>query len=67
MHVVFKKILGDPQAKEIKRLSKKVAEINALSDKYIKMSDKQLKEQTNKLKQTPKVSWITMKCFIFKQ
>ncbi len=51
MHVVFKKILGDPQAKEIKRLSKKVAEINALSDKYIKMSDKQLKEQTNKLKQ----------------
>ena len=34
------KIFGDPQKRILKRLSKKVAEINALEDKYKKMSKK---------------------------
>ncbi|HEY1063889.1 MAG TPA: preprotein translocase subunit SecA [Candidatus Saccharimonadales bacterium] len=50
MNTVFKKILGDPQAKTIKRLRKRVDEVNALADKYKKMTDKQLQEQTAVLK-----------------
>ena len=50
MHSVLKKVLGDPQAKTIKRLRKRVADINDLSDKYKKLSDKQLQAQTDKLK-----------------
>lgn len=49
-NVIFKKILGDPQAKTVKRLRKRVKEINALADTYTKMSDKQLQEQTGILK-----------------
>ena len=51
MKAVLKKILGDPQAKTVKRLRKKVIEINALSDKYKKMSDKELRKQTDVLKE----------------
>jgi preprotein translocase subunit SecA len=50
MNIVFKKILGDPQAKTVKRLRKRVVSINALADNYKKMSDKQLREQTDVLK-----------------
>lgn len=50
MKKVLKKILGDPQAKTLKRLKKRVIEVNALEPKYKKMSDKQLKEQTDKLR-----------------
>ncbi|MDB5185414.1 MAG: secA [Candidatus Saccharibacteria bacterium] len=50
MNIVLKKMLGDPQAKTVKRLRKRVVSINALADKYKKMSDKQLKEQTEVLK-----------------
>ena len=50
MHTVFKKILGDPQLKTLKRLQKRVASINSLADKYSKMNDKELKAQTEKLK-----------------
>ena len=50
MNIVLKKILGDPQAKTLKRLRKRVVAINALREKYEKMSDKQLKEQTEVLK-----------------
>ena len=50
MHTVFKKVLGDPQAKTVKRLRKRVKDVNALAPKYEKMSDKQLKEQTDVLK-----------------
>lgn len=49
-NVIVKKILGDPQAKTIKRIRKRVVEINALSDKYEKMSDKKLQAQTAALK-----------------
>jgi len=37
---VLMKIFGDPQARTLKDLNKKVEAINALSDKYKKMSDK---------------------------
>ncbi len=50
MKKVLKRILGDPQAKTLKRLKKRVKEINALADQYKKMSDKKLKEQTAELK-----------------
>ena len=44
------KIFGDPQAKIIRRLRKKVRTINALSDTYKKMKEPQLKKQTAVLK-----------------
>ncbi len=44
------KIFGDPQAKTIKRLRKKVDAINALSDKYKNMSTADLKKQIEVLK-----------------
>ena len=47
---VVKRVLGDPQASTIKRLRKKVKQINALADKYGKMTDAQLKSQTEALK-----------------
>lgn len=50
MNTVFKKILGDPQARTVKRLRKRVKEVNALGDKYTKLTDKQLREQTDVLK-----------------
>lgn len=46
----LKKVLGDPQAATIKRLRKRVKQVNALADKYKKMSDAKLKDQTNVLK-----------------
>lgn len=50
MNSLFKKLLGDPQARTIKRLKRRVRDINALTDKYAKMSDSKLKEQTQVLK-----------------
>jgi preprotein translocase subunit SecA len=50
MNIVFKKILGDPQAKTIKRLRKRVKDVNELEDKYKRLTDKELKEQTDVLK-----------------
>lgn len=50
MKKVFKRVLGDPQLKTLKRLKKRVRDINALADTYEKMSDKKLAEQTDKLK-----------------
>jgi preprotein translocase subunit SecA len=44
------KVFGDPQKRILKRLEKKVLSINSLADKYEKMSDKKLIEQTNVLK-----------------
>ena len=42
------KVFGDPQKKILKRLEKKVAEINALSEKFEKMSDEKLKRKSLK-------------------
>lgn len=50
MNIVFKKILGDPQAKTIKRLKKRLKVINELAPIYQKMSDAQLRKQTDVLK-----------------
>ena len=44
------KIFGDPQKKVLKRLQKKVVVIDALEDKYKKMSKTELKAQTAVLK-----------------
>lgn len=44
------KIFGDPQKKILKRLRKQVDMINGLSEKYEKMSDKELRAQTEALK-----------------
>lgn len=50
MNKVFKRILGDPQAKTLRRMRRRVRDINALEPKYKKMTDKQLQAQTQKLK-----------------
>jgi len=57
MHSVFKKVLGDPQAKAVKRLRKRVADVNKLEEKYKKLSDAKLREQTEVLKK--RLPWLT--------
>jgi len=44
------KVFGDPQKKTLKRLEKRVAAVNALEDKYKKLSKVDLKKQTEVLK-----------------
>jgi preprotein translocase subunit SecA len=50
MKKIFKKILGDPQAKTLKRYRAQVIQINKLESKYTKLTDKKLAEQTSILK-----------------
>ncbi len=50
MKKVFKRILGDPQAKTLKRLRRRVVDVNKLEPKYQKMTDKEMREQTDVLK-----------------
>ncbi|MCA9332493.1 preprotein translocase subunit SecA [Candidatus Saccharibacteria bacterium] len=50
MKKVLKKVLGDPQVRTLKRLTKRVNDINKLAPKYKKLSDKKLREQTDLLK-----------------
>lgn len=47
---LIKRVLGDPQAKTIKRLRKRAQEVNKLEPKYTKLSDAQLRAQTDVLK-----------------
>jgi len=47
---VLTKVFGDPQVRLLKGLQKKVVAINALSDKYKKLSKVELKKQTEILK-----------------
>jgi preprotein translocase subunit SecA len=47
---VLTKVFGDPQKRILKGLEKRVEAINALSDKYKKMSKSDLKKQTSELK-----------------
>lgn len=47
---ILSKVFGDPQAKILKGLRKKVVAINALEPKYQLMTKKQLREQTDALK-----------------
>ena len=44
------KIFGDPQAKILRRLRKRVRTVNGLADHYKKMKDTQLKKQTAELR-----------------
>ncbi len=50
MKKILKRVLGDPQAQTVKRLRKRVNDINDLADKYKKLSDAKLKAQTDVLK-----------------
>ena len=50
MNSVLKRLLGDPQAKTVKRLRKRVKTINDLAPKYEKMADAKLQEQTEALR-----------------
>jgi len=43
-------VFGDPQKKILRRLKKRVDEVNALTDKYAKMSKKELAKQTETLR-----------------
>ena len=54
------KIFGDPQKRILKRLSKKVDEINKLGPKYKKMTKKELAEQTEVLKKRLKKKGVTL-------
>lgn len=47
---LIKRALGDPQAATIKRMRKRVREINELAEKYTKMTDAELKGRTAEFK-----------------
>ncbi|HJP81410.1 MAG TPA: preprotein translocase subunit SecA [Candidatus Saccharimonadales bacterium] len=57
---VLTKVFGDPQARVLKALQKKVAAINDLTDKYKKMSDTELQEQTAVLKKRLEEKGVTL-------
>lgn len=57
---VLTKIFGDPQARILKGLNKKVQAINTLSDKYKNMSDKELRNQTDVLKKKLKDKGVSL-------
>lgn len=57
---VLTKIFGDPQARILKSLRKKVVAINGLSDKYKKMSDEELANQTVQFKKRLKNKNVTL-------
>lgn len=50
MHKTLKKVLGDPQAKTLKRMRRRVKDVNALEPKYKKLSDAKLKAQSDVLR-----------------
>lgn len=50
MKQALTKVFGDPQARTLKRLRKRVSVINDLADKYQKMKAPELKKQTEVLK-----------------
>jgi preprotein translocase subunit SecA len=47
---ILKRILGDPQAATLKRMKKRVVEVNAFSDKYKKLSGAKLRAKTDEFK-----------------
>jgi preprotein translocase subunit SecA len=54
------KIFGDPQAKTLKKLSKRVVTINDLGEKYKKLSKTELKKQTEILKKRLDKKGVTL-------
>jgi preprotein translocase subunit SecA len=57
---VLQKVFGDAQKKALKRLEKRVVEVNALEKKYQKMTQKQLREQTDLLKKKLSKKGVTL-------
>ncbi|MEX0881730.1 MAG: preprotein translocase subunit SecA [Candidatus Saccharimonadales bacterium] len=47
---ILKRILGDPQAATLKRLKRRVTEVNAFADQYKKLSDAKLRAKTDEFK-----------------
>ncbi|MFZ1458815.1 MAG: preprotein translocase subunit SecA, partial [Candidatus Saccharimonadales bacterium] len=60
MKQALAKIFGDPQARTIKRLTKRVAAVNALAEKYHDMNKTDLKKQTEVLKDRLKKKSTTL-------
>ena len=54
------KVFGDPQKRILKRLQKKVDEINKLGPKYKKMSTDELEAQTDVLRKELKKKHVTL-------
>jgi len=54
------KVFGDPQKKILKRLQKKVDQVNALESKYSAMGKKELREQTGVLKERLSKKGVTL-------
>ncbi len=54
------KVFGDPQKRTLKRLQKRVNEVNALAEKYHKMKDSELKKQTEVLKKRLEKKGVTI-------
>lgn len=54
------KVFGDPQKKIIKRLQKRVIDVNALADKYKKMTKPELRKQTAVLKKRLEKKGVTL-------
>ena len=54
------KIFGDPQKRILKRLQKRVNEVNGRTDNYKKMTKKQLREQTDVLKKRLTKKGVTL-------
>ncbi len=50
MKKLAKKLLGDPEAKTLKRLQKRVKAVNALEDEFKKLSDNALRKKTDDLR-----------------
>ncbi|WP_024788965.1 preprotein translocase subunit SecA [Lebetimonas sp. JH292] len=48
---VFRKIFGTKNDRELKKYFKRVKDINALEDKYQKMSDEEIKNEFNKIRE----------------
>ena len=51
MKKFVKKVLGDPEAKTLRRLRKRVNEINSYEEEYKKLSTKDLRAKTDELKE----------------
>jgi preprotein translocase subunit SecA len=54
------KIFGDPQKRTLKRLQKRVSEVNALAEKYHTMKAAELKQQTEVLKKRLEKKGVTL-------
>nr|MBP6962724.1 preprotein translocase subunit SecA [Candidatus Saccharibacteria bacterium] len=52
MKKFVKKVLGDPEAKTLKRLKKRIKDINSLEPSYKKLSDTALRKKTEEFKKT---------------